>query len=305
MNRQPCRINSAFVIPCYNEEQRLRVADFIDFLHEQPDCLLLFVNDGSTDQTQAVLETIAAMAGQAQAQVLCLEQNVGKAEAIRQGMLALLEHHSSAASQLEFIGYLDADLATPLDEAYRLVQLAQRRPEIDIVLGSRLQLKGHAVARTFKRKLLGRLFAWAASLTMGMGIRDTQCGAKLFRVGPWLEQVFACPFMDRWLFDVELLTRVQQLLREAAERAIYEYPLETWSEVGGSRLKPTDFAKAPWKLLCMAWQYRWFPSSNPWQPVRASRAFVAAVADEEPVLLSFPMSSDRTIQSAHGQIKAA
>lgn len=305
MNRQPCRVTSAFVVPCFNEEQRLRVADFINFLHAQPDCLLLFVNDGSSDQTQAVLESLAAMAGRAQVQLLHLQQNVGKAEAIRQGMLALLDNQSSAASPLEFIGYLDADLATPLEEAQRLVQLSQRRPEIDIVLGSRLQLKGHAVARTFKRKLLGRLFSWAASITMGMGICDTQCGAKLFRVRPWLEHVFACPFMDRWLFDVELLTRVQQLLGEAAERAIYEYPLETWSEVGGSRLKATDFAKAPWKLLCMAWQYRWFPSSNPWQPVLASCDFVAAEADEQPVLLSFPKSSNETIQLARGQMKAA
>ncbi len=71
-----------------------------------------------------------------------------------------------------------------------MVQIARRRPEIDLVLGSRIQLKGHAVARTFKRKLLGRLFSLAASITMRMDIRDTQCGAKLFRVQPWLNHVF-------------------------------------------------------------------------------------------------------------------
>jgi glycosyltransferase involved in cell wall biosynthesis len=304
MNRQPSQITSAFVIPCYNEEQRLPVADFVNFLNTQPDCLLLFVNDGSSDQTQTVLESIAAAASPARVQLLQLKQNGGKAEAIRQGMLTLLNNRTAAASMLEFIGFLDADLATPLDEAQRMVQIARRRAEIEIVLGSRLQLKGHAVARTFKRKMLGRLFSLAASITMGMGIRDTQCGAKLFRVRPWLDQVFASPFMDRWLFDIEILTRVHQLLGEDVERAIYEYPLETWNEVGGSRLKATDFAKAPWKLLLMAWQYRWFPSSNPWQPALAGKDSITVEIEPAPVLLSFPTKSAVT-QPAIEKRKAA
>ncbi len=88
---------------------------------------------------------------------------------------------------------MDADLATPLNEVLRLIDVAQRRSEIDVILGSRLALQGHAVERTWKRKLLGRLFATAASLTMGMGIRDTQCGAKLFRNQDWLSSIFARP----------------------------------------------------------------------------------------------------------------
>lgn len=302
MNRPQSRITYAFVVPCYNEELRLPVHEFVSFLRAQPDCLLLFVNDGSRDQTQSVLESIAAKAGSTQVRLLHLEQNVGKAEAIRRGMLALLEAEPGA-HPLEFVGFLDADLATPLEEAQRLVQIARRRLEIDIVLGSRLQLRGHAVARSLKRKVLGRVFAMAASLTMGMGIRDTQCGAKLFRVRPWLDQVFANPFMDRWLFDIEILTRVQQLLGRAAEQAIYEYPLETWNEVGGSRLKAGDFLKAPWKLLRMAWRYRWFPSANPWQPTVAMREEMDVAGEERPVLLSFPAPPPAT--QAGSEIKKA
>jgi hypothetical protein len=81
-----------------------------------------------------------------------------------------------------------------------------------------------------------------------MPIYDTQCGAKLFRVGPPLERALAEPFVSGWVFDVELLRRLQvaraDLGLSTVEASTVEYPLHDWKDVQGSKVKPTDFPRA-------------------------------------------------------------
>src|SRR5690606_14715992 len=103
------------------------------------------------------------------------------------------------------VGYLDADLATPVDEFRRLKDLLTARPDCQAVLASRVALLGHSVHRHATRHYLGRLYATGASLALGVPVYDTQCGAKLFRTNPALRAALTVPFPDRWSFDVELL----------------------------------------------------------------------------------------------------
>src|SRR5229473_1751653 len=93
-----------FVVPCFNEERRLDPGGYRLFL-EHPRVQLLFVNDGSTDRTRPALE---ALCGQmrGRAKLLNLNENRGKGEAVRQGMLLAMREGA------DLIGYLDADLAT-------------------------------------------------------------------------------------------------------------------------------------------------------------------------------------------------
>ena len=109
-----------FIIPCYNEEKRLRVKEFLKFSKTQKEIHILFVNDGSTDKTAAILQELCIDVSQFT--FLNLEKNEGKSGAIRQGVLHLEENNT-----FDYIGYLDADLATPLTEIPRLISEIEKR----------------------------------------------------------------------------------------------------------------------------------------------------------------------------------
>jgi dolichyl-phosphate beta-glucosyltransferase len=171
-----------------------------------------------------------------------LPRNVGKAEAVRRGVLLAFD------ADPDYIGYWDADLATPLEAIPALCELLDARPDLEMVWGARVRLLGRAIERSPLRHYLGRMFATAASVVLGMGVYDTQCGAKLFRASPAIRSLFQKPFLTKWLFDVEILARLLQARRGTqlprAEDIIYEFPLYEWHDVAGSKVKAWDFAKA-------------------------------------------------------------
>ncbi|HEY0928689.1 MAG TPA: hypothetical protein VGE27_02115, partial [Gemmatimonas sp.] len=88
---------------------------------------------------------------------------------------------------------------------------------------------------------------------LGIESYDTQCGAKLFRIGPLLCTSLSEPFRSRWIFDVELLTRAQSLLRfegeHTIERLVHEQPLGVWQHRAGSKVRGGDFLRALQELL--------------------------------------------------------
>lgn len=238
------------VVPAYNEATRLDRAAFSAFIERASTAGLLFVNDGSSDNTETVLREMAG--ANPRVRVLSLERNSGKAEAVRRGVLAAFDMGP------RFIGYWDADLATPLAAAAELQDELERWPETLLVMGSRVRLLGRTIARRPARHYLGRVFSTAASLALGLGAYDTQCGAKLFRAVPELRACFAQPFSSRWIFDVELLARLTQTAgsRGSANQAIREYPLSEWRDLGDSRLSASDFLKAPMELMGIYWRLR-------------------------------------------------
>jgi len=232
---------TTLVVPCYNEAARLDTAAFTTFLASRSDARLIFVNDGSRDATLGVLERIRSSAPGC-IDVVNLPKNGGKAEAVRRGVLRALE------SDAEFIGYWDADLSTPLDASDQFARLLRERPTIDVVMGSRVQLLGRTIVRRAARHYMGRVFATAASTTLGIPVYDTQCGAKLFRSSPRLRHVFEQPFRSAWAFDVEIIARYGALSRGYApdqlREMIYEVPLDEWRHVGGSTVRPFDLVLA-------------------------------------------------------------
>jgi dolichyl-phosphate beta-glucosyltransferase len=229
------------VVPCYNEARRLPSEKFVEFVHATHDIDFLFVNDGSTDGTLAVLERLQRVCGPS-VKVLNKTVNGGKSEAVRDGMLRAIELGGSS-----FVGFWDADLATPLAAILSLRQKLIDDPRQQMVFGARVRLLGRHVHRRAVRHYLGRVFATVVSIMLRLPIYDTQCGAKIFRVTPELSQVLSQPFITRWVFDVEILARFIALRgRDTRELhdTIYEFPLDSWEDVAGSKVKPGDFLLA-------------------------------------------------------------
>jgi dolichyl-phosphate beta-glucosyltransferase len=229
------------VIPCYDEEQRLDLPGFRAFA-DRPTrgggVEFLFVDDGSTDQTHALLEGLQRERPNA-FEVLRMPRNSGKAEAVRHGMLEALKR------QPQFIAFWDADLSTGLEEIEPFRNIMRDRPEIEMVFGARVNLLGREIRRKLSRHYLGRMFATLVAFALRLPIYDTQCGAKMFRVTDDLRRVLVEPFISRWIFDVEIIARYLILRRDGARppvRAIIvEKPLVKWTDVAGSKLRPRHF----------------------------------------------------------------
>jgi glycosyltransferase involved in cell wall biosynthesis len=241
------------VVPCYNEEHRLPVARFHDFIrHGHEGINFLLVNDGSTDGTERVIGELAA-AHPDRVRAHSLAANSGKAEAVRQGLVLALQDAPLA------VGFWDADLATPLDEIPTFLEAMAAHPEVEMVIGARVALLGRDIQRKRLRHYIGRGFATIASIYLGVGVYDTQCGAKLFRTTPMLHRILDQPFGARWLFDVELIVRFLKGYRRqgdhAPQRRIIEQPLRRWADVKGSKVKATDFPKALGELFSIMWRY--------------------------------------------------
>lgn len=232
------------VVPCFNEAKRLPIGEFNEFLSSEHvlNLIILFVNDGSTDNTLEVLNSLKTKYPN---HVLFynLESNVGKAEAVRKGFLKAFE------SKPALIGFTDADLSVQLQEMSQLFKIAQSNAHLNIVMGSRIKRLGSEIVRSEVRHILGRVFSTFASWILQLAIYDTQCGAKVFR-REQAEKIFEQKFITSWLFDIELIARYRNIYgKKFCYQTIFEYPLNKWVEVGGSKLKLSHYLKAPAQLF--------------------------------------------------------
>jgi glycosyltransferase involved in cell wall biosynthesis len=217
----------AIVVPCFNEEKRLPIDSFKSFSSNYPHITFCFVNDGSRDNTSKILKDSGL-------RVMDLKQNVGKAEAVRTGVISM------ANEGFQWIGFWDADLATPLEEIPHFLEKAQNS-KFKLITGARILRMGTLIQRKAHRHYLGRIFATLVSLSLKLPVYDTQCGAKLFS-NKLAGELFSLPFRSKWFFDVELLFRLKD------KTLVYEYPLHQWVDISGSKLKLWDFIKVPYEL---------------------------------------------------------
>ncbi|MDP6981428.1 MAG: glycosyltransferase [Myxococcota bacterium] len=229
------------VVPCYNEAHRFDEAAFAAALEADRDLTFFFVDDGSLDQTRTRLEAFAEPRGD-RCRVIVHTMNQGKAAAVRTGLL------EAFATDADYCGFWDADLAAPLDELPQFIDILEHNPLLDLAIGSRVKLLGRKIERNPMRHYLGRIAATIASLLLNLPVYDTQCGAKLFRNTPAMAKLFEEPLTSGWVFDVELIARLVRNRRDgglpSAEQAIYEVPLRRWKDVAGSKIKPADYLRA-------------------------------------------------------------
>jgi len=231
---------TALIIPCYNEGRRLDLPAFKAAFETYPELTFYFVDDGSLDNTYEILQNLSA--DSTRVKLLRMEQNAGKAAAVRHGILASIKDGNILT------GYWDADLATPLSELQAFI-IELSRPGVEMVMGCRLAHLGAKVRRKASRHYLGRFFATAVSALLSMQVYDTQCGAKLMKA-ELAAKIFAKPFISGWLFDVELIKRMKERYGiPVCETKIVELPLRQWNDVGGSKLKLSKMLLVPFVLL--------------------------------------------------------
>ena len=240
------------IIPCYNEEHRLPLAELLAFLDGRQDTTLCLVDDGSSDGTLNVLHELRRQRPE-RVIVQGVSPNGGKAAAVRAGV-----RYVASTGGWGIIGYWDADLSTPLTEVDRLLAALTSTPQCLLVMGSRIKLLGARIERRVVRHVLGRIFAACASGILAFPVYDSQCGAKLFR-REMVDVFFGEPFLTRWLFDLEMLARLRNHVGAAAMDAAREVPLSAWHDVGGSKLRLREMINVPLELLRIRKRYNLVP----------------------------------------------
>lgn len=210
-------VSLSVVIPAFNEEQRLpgTLATILPFLRSRGETFeVVVVDDGSRDRTAEV----AALAGP-EVRVLKNPGNRGKGYSVRNGML-----NAEGAWRL----MSDADLSTPIEELDRLKAALSGGAEIAIasraVSGANLEKR-----QSIMRETSGRLFNRLVRMLHLPGIKDTQCGFKLFSAAA-ARAAFTESTLDGFAFDVEAL-----VLARRAGFKITEVPV-TWRNDEQSRV---------------------------------------------------------------------
>ena len=208
------------VIPAKDEELRLPpfLLTLIDHALKSPlSYEIIVVDDGSTDKTaQKVLELKISFPD---LNLLSLGRNHGKGYAVKQGLLAA---HGDIAL------FIDADGSTGPAEIEKNLKFFN--DGFDIVIGSRvLQDENSRVIARPLRKGMGSVFNFLVSSFLIKGIKDTQCGFKMFRhaiIRPLWEPVQIQGFG----FDLEALFLAQRM-----NYRIKEIPVN-WKHVGQSKV---------------------------------------------------------------------
>jgi glycosyltransferase involved in cell wall biosynthesis len=237
------------IIPCYNEADRLDTNKFIDYLSQNTHLHFIFVDDGSTDNTSKIINQLISKYNSL-VSLLTNETNKGKAESVRLGVI------ESYKMNPDYIGFLDADLAAPIEEIDNLLKIVKKDKTKEVVFASRIQLIGSEIKRNYFRHFIGRLFATCVSLLLKIRIYDTQCGAKMFS-RKICNDIFSEQFVSPWLFDVELFARLLNVY--GMEKTIHmscEHPVSKWRDIDGSKVKLIFFLKAPFELFNIVRHYK-------------------------------------------------
>lgn len=231
---------SLLIIPFYNEFDRICIKEYTAAFQLNANLDYLLVDDGSSDATASILRQFEIE--YPQVHLLLHSQNSGKGAAIRTAVL------NFPLEKYRYIGYLDADLATPVVELIKMIVFIENNPQYNFIMGSRIKKMGSRIVRYPYRHYFGRFFATLVSyFILKTAVYDTQCGAKILET-ELAKSLFSLPFLSPWLFDIELLLRYKRININYVDH-IYEFSLNTWIEKGKSKITIKDFIKFPLQLI--------------------------------------------------------
>jgi len=209
----------SLVIPAYNEEKLIvsSIKNILTYmLKNKYNFEVIVVDDGSKDKTKEKVRSIKDK----HVKLLSYKPNKGKGHAVKKGMLA---------AKGDLLLFLDADLSTPIEEIEKFIPQTKK---YDVVIASRaLKESKIKVHQPFYRELIGKVFNKMVQLLAVWGIKDTQCGFKMF-TRKAANIIFKRQRIHGWAFDVELL-----FIAKKYRLRIKETPV-TWINEGDSRVSP-------------------------------------------------------------------
>jgi dolichyl-phosphate beta-glucosyltransferase len=222
----------SIVIPAFNEQRRIvpalkKIRHFLK--EEKMEAEILVVNDGSTDDTAAVVrEVMPAFGSGVRLEMLENAANRGKGYSVRRGMLE---------SRGRWALFTDSDLSTPIDE-YRKLAAPLQAGKAAVAFGSRALPESQIQKRqSWLRESCGRTFNLLVRMLVGLPFKDTQCGFKLF-TREAVEAIFPLQTIDGFGFDVEILYIALKLGFRAVEVPV------VWNHSEDTRVNLTSGARA-------------------------------------------------------------
>lgn len=207
------------VIPAYNEGQRINssVETILNYLkNKKIKFEIIVVDDGSKDNTVGIVKGIKDK----RVRIIKNGRNYGKGYSVRNGVLH---------SKYKYVLFSDADLSTPINMLDRFIKYLD---DYDIVIGSRaLRDSDVQIKQPFYREFMGKTFNKIVRLLTVRGIKDTQCGFKLFK-SDIAKKIFERAILDGFGFDVEIL-----YIAKLSGIKIAEVPV-VWRNSGLSKVRP-------------------------------------------------------------------
>lgn len=190
----------SLIIPAYNEEKRITktIIAYYDYLQKHfQNFELIVVCNNCSDNTPTIVQGLTKKLKK----LKCLNfpYYTGKGGAVIEGF---------KKARFELIGFVDADNSTAPKEFDKLVRAIEEY-NIDCALGSRaLKESILIVKQPFTRRLLGKIFSIIVQLLFGLNVRDTQCGAKIFRREA-IKAILPELKINGFAFDVEILWKLK------------------------------------------------------------------------------------------------
>lgn len=182
------------MLPVYNEEACLDATfdAVLKYARRHSTYQFIFVNDGSVDRTQEILEKKLALYQTEQILLVSYARCQGKGHAVKTGI---------ALAEGDYVCFLDSDLAYSLDHLDRLLE---KLKEADVVIGCRHLLLDGATGLKPMRKLAGKIFNLLSQWILNLRFSDMQAGIKGFRMES-ARSLFAKQVLKGFSFDVELV----------------------------------------------------------------------------------------------------
>jgi glycosyltransferase involved in cell wall biosynthesis len=210
----------SIIIPAYNEEKVIKktLSDYYRYFSKiyKNNFEIIVIPNNCSDKTPDIVKNFSKNRKQIKYKIF--HQKIGKGGALIKGF---------KIAQGDLIGFVDADNATKPDAFYDLIK---KIGKYDGILASRWIKDAKILTpQHWTRKFASRCFNLLIRLFFQIKLRDTQCGAKLFKKEP-LKKILPKLGITQWAFDIDLLYHLKK-----QGYKIKEIPT-TWEEPGDSKL---------------------------------------------------------------------